>query len=370
MKYIDRLQTIKLYYSFLNNNLNGKFDYLSNHINKIITYLLFVDQIVLPPSFFLEKSIAFENLYTLANNEIIAMLVEFGKIITTTSDLSVTDFKDLKEKYTHTTFLDYDIPMKIYARNESKQKQEYSKFILNRIKNDPTINNDEKIEIEKFLKTNPKREEFDSYVKNYFSYATIQKVISFSSKAYFYGGAVGNDAIIPSINKNDTESFYNPFYSLEFIENFMKKMNFKLYRLNADKLRIAIDGFSYFRQSFFSFAQKFKIFYEKVFAYLSRLNNLGFNIWKFARYALYLIIEYVASYLSSLFISNLFVTNQMLFHSVSFAVSATLEIVSLHKLVIDKFYLLLQKLRIYEPYKRELDIILDEFNTNTQKIKV
>ena len=231
--YINDLNTIKLYYPFLKNHINGEFEYLSYHTNNILTYLLFVDQVVLPPSFFLSKKTMGANLIALKNNEKLRLFTISGKIITTSTDQNIRDFNDLQAKYSVNNFnYQYNIDMKIYLRNESIQKNEYSKFILNRLEKDTTIYYGQKLELNNFLKSCPKREDFDSFIHNYknkFDYKTISLATSLSSKAYYYGGAVGNDAIMPSINRNDTELFYNHFYSLEFIEKIAKKFKSHLH---------------------------------------------------------------------------------------------------------------------------------------------
>ena len=136
--------------------------------------------------------------------------------------------------------------------------------------------------------------------------------------------------------------------------------------MDIDKLQRLLDYLSPFRKKFFSYSKKYKKFFYEIFEYLTKINKRGFNIWRIARVFMYMIVGYVVLFISNMFINDTLFTNDLIFHSTNFITSSTLEIMALHKFIIDKFYNLLQKTGIYKDYKRDIDIIIDEFDKSVK----
>lgn len=286
MRSITSLNTVKIYYPFLwDRNSESCTSLMSNNHKKYIAYFsLFADQIIIPPRDLLGNLNAKINLKYLAKDTIGKLFIENEFLITTSGKVGARDFKDVCELYGEHALINTSpaIDMATYLRNENVQRQSYARYFIKELKNRGVIKGSG---IDEFVSRYPTHSEVRQFIHTLDYPDNIKNMLNMQANyAYHYGGAVGNNAIVPPYSRQDKPPAYNPFYYFYFIEKFGERLEKKI-GLPLDSNPYLVTELSrelsHFKKAYHVFSLQYLSLAEEVERLLQRKDisrNLYFSI--------------------------------------------------------------------------------------------
>jgi len=289
MQPISQIKAIKLYYPFLRDrNISIREQY-----KNILSYLLLTDVLILPPDHIFNEGVIYKNADFIKKNELIRESFKNGLIISTATDLSIRDYKDLifeRSKKENIKIPNFTIPL--YYRNGIDQKKAYLNFFLKEFKIIESLFY-EKQNIRDIVKLAKSNQGHYNFLKNIhrinFSEeerSLIEYTKQIAKIAYLKGGADGNHAIMPTVDSTNEYTFFNDYYSLRFVQQFAirvsKHIKCDITELNFDKFFRLVETLKSFKDEYNEKCGIFKDLDDDVYNALVKINN-GDNYRKYKK---------------------------------------------------------------------------------------
>lgn len=280
MQPISDITNIKLYYPFLRDRQTS----MKEQHRDILSYLLLTDKLILPPDHLFNENVARKNAHFIESNDLIKQCFKHGLIISTATNNSVRDYKDLIEERANISDIKIrDFSMPLYFRDGNKQKQSYTDFFLEEfalIKND-FYEKDKVKQLTGFLKSNQGHNNLLQQIHQLKFNGDDQPLAEYTKHiakiAYLKGGADGNYAIMPSIDSPIDYTFFNDYYSLKFVQQFAlrvsKQIKFDIADLKFDKFLKITETLKAFKDEYFEKSSLFKDIDDNVYKVLCEINT-------------------------------------------------------------------------------------------------
>lgn len=367
---ILKLDRIKVYFPFFKGK-DGNVQSLHTQGEWIASYLLLCDVVVIPPRAFFHEEHLSSNFEVLLRNRLLKHLFNAGHIVTASTQPSIRDLGDLLEYYhTSQVFWPKDLDMMIYDRDETYQRRIYSDYLKDHINSVHYYDDSAKSELTSFLDERPNHptviKKLDSLVME-MERPALNRLRLEAINAYFLGGAEGNAAIMPPSRDKERSLIYNPFYSKNALYNFKSRLESTISR---NILSCSPSMFSSLRTNLMLFRYKYSKLSEQY-----QTNYL--NIVKLlAKSKMYVDLPLVAIYaaaattiaclLAPIISKNVFATMGAVF-TVKFLWNSISKILRTTDKLSQAIVSLLKHLGVFSSYRREVSVILGEFESSVEE---
>lgn len=365
------LNKIKIYFPFFMGK-DRRVCSLLTEGDWLVSYLLLCDTVVLPPRAFLFKDIMQDNFEIISRSKLLKHLFETGQIVTASTKPSIRDIKDLLEYYhpkESPSKLDFDLF--VYDRDEFYQRRLYSEHLKDRISSVQYYGESEKEALTKFLNTRPNHpavlEKFRSLSSD-IERPALERLRLEAMNAYFLGGAMGNNAIMPPSQDKERSLIYNPFYSKGSIQHFKSRIedeiSMNILSCPPKVFETIKSNLLLFRFKYFELSEKYQNNYFQVSKLLTK-NKVYVDLPLVAVYAA--AATTIASILSIVISKAILMTLGAVFVA-EFLWKSISKVLGITDKLSKSIEALLKNAGIFSPYRREVSSLLGEFESAVKSV--
>jgi hypothetical protein len=283
MQPIAHLNDIKVYFPYLMDRKTT----LKEYQKDILSYLLLVDKIILPPDHIFNENVVLSNVNFLRENDLLSQLFKNGYLITTSTDKTIRDYKDLIEHRSNR--INITIPnfsLATFLRDIHFQQDAYKSFFVEKFSliKKKIYEKDKANQLTNFVKSDQSNQTHPNVLKeiNRLKFdksnkKLIQDTVQLAKIAYLKAGADGNCSIMPTIDSTTDYTFFNDYYSLKFVRQFSdrlsKKIGCDIVDLSFEKFQSIMHVLKPFKNTYFEETNKYKSDNDEVYNVFKELNQ-------------------------------------------------------------------------------------------------
>ena len=338
----------------------------------LVSYLLLCDTVVLPPRAFLFKDIMQDNFVIINRSSLLKYLFETGQIVTASTQPSIRDIKDLFEYYhPKKSPLKLNFDLFIYDRDESYQRCLYSEHLKNHISSVRYYEEGEKTALTTFLNTRPNHPAVLEMLRSLSSdieRPALERLRLEAMNAYFLGGAIGNNAIVPPSQNRERSLIYNPFYSKSSLQHFKSRIEDAIFTnilsCSPKAFEMIKSNLMFFRYKYFELSEKYQDNYFKVSKLLTK-NKIYVDLPLVAVYGV--AATAIASVLSLVISKDILMTLGAVF-AAKFLWKSMSKVLGITDKLSKSIETLLKNVGMLTPYRREVSSLLGEFESAVKSV--
>lgn len=367
---ILNLDKIKVYYPFLRDN-RGIERSLLDELQYLVEYLLIVDVVVIPPRGLIGGSFGSRNIETATSSKLLSYLLDTGRIVTTSSSLSVRDEKDLIDHYS-TELIKGTAGLRVYERDSEIQKKSYISHLVSHLEMAQYYPASVKSDLESFFSSLPDHpsvlRKIESINGDLHS-AEYERLQLEAYHGYFSGGAIGNGAIMPCMYATDGKnSIYNPFYSKESVSKFSSKLQSvlrrELHKTPIRTLENILGNLQIFKIRYAELSNSYENYYSKIAEMLGK-NSISIRLPTDFLYVGVALL--IASLLSDVFTKEVFFGSVLAAYTAKGAYSYINRTMKITDYFTSKLQSYFRFTGLFDEFRKDLITLTEEFEASIEK---